>query len=89
MADRYINVDQDTTTQLFNEKFFAQKVFLKRKTFGLLTTNKPNTNRAAILKLSNMVILVVLDLVMLVEEEKNIFERNPRKVQKMSQEVKC
>ena len=48
--------------------------FLKRKTFDLLTTNKPNTNRAAILELSNMVILVVLDLVILVEEEKNIFE---------------
>ena len=68
---------------------FSLKKYFKKKTFGLLTTNKPNTNRAAILEPSNMVILVVLDLVILVEEEKNIFETNPRKVQKMSQEVKC
>ena len=62
--------------------------FLKRKTFDLLTTNKPNTNRAAILELSNMVILVVLDLVILVEKEKNIFETNPRKVESGSEMLK-
>ena len=39
-------------------------------------------------KLPNMVILIVLDLVILVEKEKNIFETNPRKVESGSEMLK-